>query len=128
MSSFDSTLHIFCTCTVYPALYSVTTTFHSVKKKTETSCVLVKKLQFEAQTQNITDSAEGAEGVEADKPDIEVDEVGEDLDALDEVEVEDQAESGSLYESQTETETETETEDENGEKPKGLEHTCSFLT
>ena len=127
MSSFDSTLHIFCTCTVYPALYSVTTTFHNVKK-TEMSCLLVKKLQFEAQTQNIADSAQGAEGVEADKPDIEVDEVGEDLDALDEVEVEDQAESGSLYESQTETETETETEDENGEKPKGLEHTCSFLT
>ena len=107
---------------VYPALYSVTTAFHKCKKKSEISCFLVEKLQFEAQTQGITDSAEG---VEADKPDIEVDEGGEDLDGLDEVEVEDQAESGSLYESQTETETETETEDENGEKPKGLEH--SFL-
>ena len=63
--------------------------------------------------------------MEADKPDIEVDEGGEDLDGLDEVEVEDQAESCSLYKSQTETETETETEDENGEKLKGLEH--SFL-
>ena len=50
----------------------------------------------------------------------------EDLDGLDELEVEDQAESGSLYTSQTETETETETEDENGEKPKGLEY--NFLT
>ena len=122
MSSFDSTFYIFCTCTVYPVLYSVTTTLHNVKRS-EMSCFLVKKLQFESQTQHITDSAEG---VEADKPDIEVDEGGEDLDGLDEVEVEDQAESGSLYESQTETETETETEDENGEKPKGLEH--SFLT
>ena len=87
----------------------------------------MKKLQFEAQTQQITDSAEG---VEADKTDIEVDEGGEDLDGLDEVEVEDQAESGSLYESQMETEKETETEDENGEKPKGLEHSFfawSFL-
>ena len=35
------------------------------------------------------------------------------------MEVEDQAESGSLYESQTETETEKETEDENREKSKG---------
>ena len=77
------------------------------------------KLQSNAQTQHITDSTEG---VEADKPDIEVDGGGEDLDKLDEVEVEDQAESGSLYESKTETQT----EDENGEKPKGLEH--SFLT
>ncbi|XP_015751817.1 PREDICTED: uncharacterized protein LOC107331715 isoform X2 [Acropora digitifera] len=77
-----------------------------------------KKLQlFEAQSLHITDSTED---VEADKPNIEVDEEDEDLDGLDEVEVEDQAESGSLYTSQTETETETETEDENGEKPKGL--------
>lgn len=86
----------------------------------------MKKLQFEAQTQHITDSTEG---VEADKLDIEVDEMGEDLDGLDEVEVEDQAESGqsgSLYDSQMETETETETEDENGEKTNRLEH--SFLT
>ena len=93
----------------------MTTTFHSVKKS-EMSCFLVKKLQLEAQTLHITDSAEG---VEAEKPDIEVDEGEEDLDGLDELEVEDQAESGSLYESQTETETETETEDENREKRKG---------
>ena len=43
--------------------------------------------------------------MEADKPDIEVDGGGEDLDKLDEVEVEDQAESGSLSESKTEKET-----------------------
>ena len=76
------------------------------------SCFLVKKLQLEAQTLHITDSAEG---VEAEKPDIKVDEGEEDLDGLDELEVEDMAESGSLYESQTETET----EDENREKRKG---------
>ena len=104
------------------ALCSVTITFLSVKKS-EFSCFLVKKLQFEAQTPHITDSAVG---VEVDKPDIEADEGDEDPDRLDEVEVEDQAESGSLHENQRETETETETEDENGEKPKGLEH--SFLT
>ena len=99
----------------------MTTTIHSVKIS-EISCFLVKKLQFEAQTLHTTDSTEDVEG---DKPDIEVDEGDEDLDRLDEVEVEDQGESGSLYTSQTETETETETEDEDGEKPKGLEH--SFL-
>lgn len=95
-------------------------------RKTENYYFLVEKLQFEAQTLHTTDSAEG---VEADGSDIEVDE-GEDVDGLDEVEVEDQAESGSLYESQTETETETETEEENGDKPKGLEHSflmCSLL-
>ena len=101
----------------------MTTTFHSVKIS-EISCFLEKKVQlFEAQSLHITDSAEG---VDADKLDTEVDEEDEDLDGLDEVEVEDQAESGSLYTSQTETETETETEDENGEKPKGLEY--NFLT
>ena len=100
----------------------MTTTIHSVKIS-EISCFLVKKLQFEAQTLHTTDSAEGVEG---DKPDVEVDKGDEDLDRLDEVEVEDQGESGSLYTSQTETETETEMEDEDGEKPKGLEH--SFLT
>lgn len=63
----------------------MTTTFHNVKKS-ETSCFLVKKLQFEAQTQHITHSAED---VETDKPDIEVDKGGEDLDELDKVEVED---------------------------------------
>lgn len=56
----------------------MTTTFHNVKKS-EISCCLVKKLQFEAQTQHTTDSAEG---VDADKADIEVDEEGEDLDGL----------------------------------------------
>lgn len=94
-------------------------------RKTEIYYFLVEKLQFEAQTLHTTDSAEG---VEADESDIEVDEGDEDVDGLDEVE--DQAESGSLYESQTETETETETEDENGDKPKGLEHSflmCSLL-
>jgi len=88
-------------------------------RKTEIYYFLVEKLQFEAQTLHTTDSAED---VEADESDIEVDEGDEHVDGLDEVEVEDQAESGSLYESQTETETETETEEENGDKPKGLEH------
>ena len=82
----------------------MTTTFHSVKIS-EISCFLLKKLQlFEAHSLHITDCAQG---VEADKPDIAVDEEDEDLDRLDEVE--DQAESGSLYTSPTETETETET-------------------
>ena len=72
----------------------MTTTFHSVKIS-EISCFLLKKLQlFEAHSLHITDCAQG---VEADKPDIAVDEE------------EDQAESGSLYTSPTETETETET-------------------
>ena len=76
----------------------MTTAFHSVKIS-EISSFLVKKLQvFEAQSLHATDSAEG---VEADKPDIEDDEEDEDLDGLDEVEVEDQAESDSLYTSQT---------------------------
>lgn len=124
MCSFNSTLHI----SVYPAVYSVITLnfLYCKIKKTENYYFLVEKLQFEAQTLHTTDSAEG---VEADGSDVEVDE-GEDVDGLDEVEVEDQAESGSLYESQTETETETETEEENGDKPKGLEHSflmCSLL-
>lgn len=125
MCSFNSTLHI----SVYPAMYSVMTLnfLYCKIRKTEIYYFLVEKLQFEAQTLHTTDSAEG---VEADESDIEVDEGDEDVDGLDEVEVEDQAESGSLYESQTETETETETEDENGDKPKGLEHSflmCSLL-
>ena len=124
MCSFNSTLHI----SVYPAVYSVMTLnfLYCKIRKTEKYYFLVEKLQFEAQTLHTTDSAEG---VEADGSHIEVDE-GEDVDGLDEVEVEDQAESGSLYESQTETETETETEEENGDKPKGLEHSflmCSLL-
>ena len=124
MCSFNSTLHI----SVYPAVYSVMTLnfLYCKIRKTENYYFLVEKLQFEAQTLHTTDSAEG---VEADGSDVEVDE-GEDVDGLDEVEVEDQAESGSLYESQTETETETETEEENGDKPKGLEHSflmCSLL-
>lgn len=100
MSSFDSTFHIFCTCTSCPVLCDY---YFLYCKKSEISCFLVKKLQFEAHTQHITDCAEG---VEADQPHIER---GEDLDGSDKAEVEDQAESGSLYESQMETETETET-------------------
>ena len=88
----------------------MTIIFLSVKIS-EISWFLVKKLQFEAQTPHITDSAEG----------------DEDTDGLDEVEVEDQAESGLLYANQTETETETETEDENGGKLKGLEHSYLML-
>ncbi|XP_044171604.1 uncharacterized protein LOC122955935 [Acropora millepora] len=88
-----------------------------LKNKLKTSIYNLKSQRKEQRKWRRKDSTED---VEADKPNIEVDEEDEDLDGLDDMEVEDQAESGSLYTSPTETETETETEDENGEKPKGL--------